>query len=147
MLIRQNYYVEKRNKIKKRLLKMLENLVEMTDHYISYMDNPSIENKEFILKAENYVDQNERKIEEHILEAISLQQLNLHEIKWLLGMNRIIRELERFGDQITNIVTISNAHDVCVLKPMILPFLDFERAMIDWLIEGIREEDADALKM
>lgn len=146
MLIRKNYYDEKRKEIKQRVLNVLKNLSIMTDHYSSYMEIPSDENREFILKTESYIDKNEQRIEENILEAISLQQLNLKEIKWLLGMNRIIRELERVGDQITNIVTISNVHDVRVIKPMIQSFFDYEQVMINWLIEGIENEDITVLK-
>ena len=146
MLVRQNYYDEKRNKIKQRVLNVLHNLSQMTDYYNSYMEIPSIENREYILQIENNVDNNERKIEEHILEAISLQQLNLKETKWLLGMNRIIRELERVGDQIVNVVTISDINDVRVIKPLIRSFFNYEKVMIHWLLDGIENENKIALK-
>lgn len=146
MLVRNNYYDENRNKIKYRVLKVLKNLVYMIEHYDSYMDNPSEKNRQFILEIESYVDKNERKIEKHILEAISLKLLNLDEIKWLLGMNRIIRDLERIGDQVINIVTISDVQDVHEMKPMIQTFFDYERMMFEWLIKGIEKDNPTALK-
>ncbi|SES88931.1 Phosphate uptake regulator [Oceanobacillus limi] len=145
MLTRQNYFQEKRYEIKNLTLSILDNLDEMTDYYIAYLNNPSDENRNHILEAENYVDHNERKIEKYISEIISLQQLDVHDIKWLLAMNRIIRDLERIGDQLTNIITISDDTDAKELKPMIRKFFQYEQKMITWLIHGMNNDDIVSL--
>ncbi|SHG94673.1 phosphate signaling complex PhoU family protein [Ornithinibacillus halophilus] len=145
MLVRQNYYQEKRIEIKDLIISILDNLDEMTDYYTTYLNNPSDDNREQILEAENFVDKNERKIEKYISEIISLQQLTINEVKWLLAMNRIIRDLERIGDQLTNIITISDATDTVDLKPMIRKFFSYEKEMMDWLIKGINEDDIQSL--
>lgn len=141
MLTRHNYYEEKRMKIEKRVLEVLNNLTKMTELYTAYLQEPSDEKLTWILKAEGDVNKYEERIEKSILEIISLQQLDLKDIKWLLGMNRIIRELERIGDQLTNIVTLSDVDDTQELKPMIKTFFHIEGEMIDWVKQGIAEKD------
>src|SRR5690625_1662161 len=145
MLVRQNYYTEKRKEIKLLILEILNDLTEMTEYYDSYLKNPTEETKKIILKNENYIDKNEKRIDKHILEIFSLEQLNTDEIKWLLTMSRIIRELERVGDQLINIITISNVVDTDILRPLIKDFFEFEKDMIKWLAEGI--ETNNVLKL
>lgn len=125
---------------------VIDELMEMTVHFKAYLKEPTKETKQFILKNENYVDKNEKKIESYILEIISLQQLDIHEIKWLLTMNRIIRELERVGDQLTNIITFSNVLDAEFLRPKIKPFFEYQREMMQWLKEGITSDQASKLQ-
>jgi len=145
MLVRQNYYTEKRKEIKLLILEILNDLTEMTEYYDSYLKNPTEETKKIILKNESYIDKNEKRIDKHILEIFSLEQLNTDEIKWLLTMSRIIRELERVGDQLINIITISNVVDTDILRPLIKDFFEFEKDMIKWLAEGI--ETNNVLKL
>src|SRR5699024_7007054 len=119
MLTRRNYYDDKRDKIKQLVMDTVDDLMEMKNYYAKYLDDPTAENKDFILETENYVDNNEKKIEKSIQNIISLQSLDKNEIKWLFTMSRIIRELERVGDQLTNIITISNVSDTTDIQPMI----------------------------
>lgn len=146
MLTRKNYYAEKREKIKQLIMQTIDDLLEMKNYYITYLEDPTPENKNFILETENYVDTNEKKIEKNIQEVISVQQLDKHEINWLFTMNRMIRELERVGDQLTNIITISNVSDTGDLEPMIREFFRFETDMMEWLKDGIQADDPDFLK-
>ncbi|MDY0394033.1 phosphate uptake regulator PhoU [Virgibacillus halophilus] len=146
MLTRHNYYEEKRMKIEKRVLKVLHNLMQMTELYTEYLQQPTEEKLAWILKAEGDVNEYEERIEKSILEIISLQQLDVKEIKWLLGMNRIIRELERIGDQLTNIVTLSDVDDTKELQPMIKTFFRIEGEMIDWVKQGIANKDKQILQ-
>src|SRR5690625_6765630 len=96
--------------------------MEMTEHFKLYLAKPTKENKKIVLKNESFVDRYEEKLKEDILEIISLQQLEIKEIEWLLMMNRIIRELERVGDQLTNIITFSDAIDISTLQEKTKPF-------------------------
>ncbi|GAB3796528.1 phosphate signaling complex PhoU family protein [Virgibacillus kimchii] len=146
MLSRENYYVKKREEMKHLTLSIIDRLLKMTDYYIAYLNNPSDRQREYIFQAEEQVDQIERKIESYIVETISLQQLNMNEIKWLFAINRIIRDLERIGDQLTNIITISEGQDVAELKPLIREFFSYEQKMMYWLIEGIENEDVTLLE-
>ncbi|HLR03911.1 MAG TPA: PhoU domain-containing protein [Virgibacillus sp.] len=146
MLTRQNYYDNRRDKIKRLVIQTLDDLTEMKAHYINYLENPTSENKGYILETEDYVDKNEKKVEKTIQEIISLQHLDKLEIKWLFTMSRIIRELERVGDQMTNIITISKVADTEDIQPMIHQFFQYEDEMIAWLKSGIENDDIDELE-
>ncbi len=113
----------------------------MTSSYGCYLDNPTENKREPILQMENVIDKKEKRIEKYILEILSLEQLNTDEIKWLFSMNRINRELERAGDQLINIITISNVVDVNVLRPIIMEFLMIEKDMMKWLANGIEDNN------
>ncbi|MDY0406384.1 phosphate uptake regulator PhoU [Virgibacillus sp. 179-BFC.A HS] len=146
MLTRHNYYEQKRSKIKRLVLEVLNDLSQMTELYTAYLNHPTDERRGWILKTESDVNKHEARIEKDILEIISLQQLDVKELRWLLGMNRIIRELERIGDQLTNIVTLSDVADTQALKPMIQTFFHFESEMIEWVKKGITNEDKQILE-
>jgi len=146
MLTRRNYYDDKRDKIKQLVMDTVDDLMEMKNYYAKYLDDPTAENKDFILETENYVDNNEKKIEKSIQNIISLQSLDKNEIKWLFTMSRIIRELERVGDQLTNIITISNVSDTTDIQPMIQAFFQFEEDMMEWLKKGIQDDDRNYLE-
>lgn len=145
MLIRQTYHTEKRDEIKSLILDIVNHLQSMTEHFEQYFKEPTKEAKEFILKNEKYVNKNEKKIEQYILEVFSLEQLNVHEIKWLLAMNRLIRELERTGDYLINIITLSNVVDTDILRPVIMEFFMYVKDMMQWLSEGIQQNDVNLL--
>lgn len=145
MLIRQNYQDERRTQIKQLVLEVLDDLTKMTVYYEAFLDDPTDENKNFVYKTENYVNKNEKRIERYILEVISLEQLNTVEIKWLFSINKIIRDLERIGDQLTNIIVISDIVDTQELKPMINDFFKYEQKMLKWLVEGIKNKDIEKL--
>src|SRR5690625_4557585 len=89
LLKRSNYYDNKRKEIKALVIEIIEKLMEMTEHFQLYLAKPSKENKKIVLKNEGFVDRYEEKLKEDILEIISLQQLEIKEIEWLLMMNRI----------------------------------------------------------
>lgn len=146
MLTRRNYYDERRERIKELVIQTLDDLSEMKSLYTTYLENPTAENKGYILETEDYVDKNEKKVEKTIQEIISLQHLDKQEIKWLFTMSRIIRELERVGDQLTNIITISKVADTKDLRPMINQFFHYEDEMMTWLRAGIYEDDIDELE-
>lgn len=146
MLIRENYYDHKRDEIQRVVLETLDNLKEMMEHFDRYLTKPTTENKAFILENEDYIDTNEKKIEKYVLEIISLEQLNTSEIKWLFSVNRIIRELERVGDQLTNIITISDVIDTNVLRPMIGTFFAYVIDMMKWLTAGIQYDNPEKLQ-
>ncbi|HLQ70208.1 MAG TPA: PhoU domain-containing protein [Bacillota bacterium] len=146
MLTRQNYYDEKRDKVKSLVIETLDDLTEMKKQYIDYLDSPTPENKDCILETEHYVDKNEKKVEKTIQEIISLQHLDKQEIKWLFTMSRIIREMERIGDQLTNIITISEVADNHDLQPLIHQFFHYEDDMMAWLRSGIEDDDIDDLE-
>src|SRR5699024_7836240 len=146
MLIRQNYQDERRTQIKKLVLETLDDLIQMTVYYEAFLEDPTDENRDIVLKTENYVNKNEKRIERYILEVISLEQLNTDEIKWLFSINRMIRDLERIGDQLTNIIVLSDIVDINELRPMINDFFKYEQDMMRWLSEGIENKCIDKLE-
>ena len=58
----------------------------------------------------------------------------------------MIRELERIGDQMTNIITISKLSDVKELQQMIRQFFHYIEDMMSQLKVGIEEENNEVLK-
>src|SRR5690625_4920148 len=120
--------------------------MEMTEHFKLYLAEPTRDNKKTVLKNESFVDRYEKRLKEDILEIISLQQLEIKEIEWLLMMNRIIRELERVGDQLTNIITFSDAIDISTLHKKTKHFLKYSKQMMIWLGEGIQKDNTKTLK-
>lgn len=146
MLIRQNYQDERRTQIKQLVLEILDDLIQMTVYYEAFLEDPTDENRDIVLKTENYVNKNEKRIERYILEVISLEQLNTDEIKWLFSINRMIRDLERIGDQLTNIIVLSDIVDINELRPMINDFFKYEQDMMRWLSEGIENKCIDKLE-
>lgn len=146
MLVRSNYYNKRSSSIKLLILQTLDDLRTMKDYYITYLKEPSPENKEHILQLETYVDKNEKKVEKTIQEVISVQQLNKNEIKWFFTMSRMIRELERIGDQMTNIITISKLSDVKELRQIIQQFFNYVEDMMNCLKMGIEEDNSTSLE-
>lgn len=145
MLKRYNYYDGCRVKIKQIIIQTLDDLRTMKDYYLIYLKEPSMENKEHILRMENYVDKNEKEVEKSIQEVISIQQFDKVEIKWLFTMSRMIRELERIGDQMTNIITLSKLSDVKELQKVIQRFFHYVEDMMKKLKKGIEEDNSESL--
>lgn len=140
MLTRKNYYDEKRDKVKQLVIQTIDDLMEMKKQYMDYLEDPTSKNKEYIQETENYVDKNEKKVEKTIQEIISLQYLDKQEIKWLFTMSRMIRELERVGDQMMNIITISTVSDTDEIRPLIKQFFQYLDEMMNWLRGGIAHD-------
>lgn len=145
MLVRKSYYEHKRYQIKSLVLEIanhLNKMIEQSDEFLLY---PTKDNEDIILQIENDVDIYEKEVERYILEIISLEQLNSLEIKWLFSIGRIIRELERIGDQLVNILTISNTVDTRDIRPKIRNFFNHEQNMTEWLIIGIQKNNSEKL--
>lgn len=146
MLIRKTYYDHKKDQIQHLVLEIVERLTQMMEQADEFLLQPTKDKKNMILQTENYIDDHEKKIEKYILEIISLEQLNTSEIRWLFSMSRIIRELERVGDQLTNVLSISGVVDTSEIRPKIRDFFNYEQAMLEWLTAGIQDNDTEKLE-
>ncbi|MFC4618523.1 phosphate uptake regulator PhoU [Camelliibacillus cellulosilyticus] len=146
MLTRNNYYDRVKKEIERIVLNMVDDLDTLMDRCVEYLGAPSRENKSFLLAAEDEIDQEEKEIEDYILNFISVQTLSITDIKWLFTMHRIIRELERTGDQITNVMTICNAKDEEEAKRTVEQFFELERAMVAGLKRGIESKEIATLE-
>ncbi|GAB2537856.1 PhoU domain-containing protein [Gracilibacillus alcaliphilus] len=146
MLVRRNYHDQRRKQIKEEVLEILANINQMMQMFDNFLLHPTAENKNIILENEDFIDKHEKKTEKYIIEIISLEQLDTTEIKWLFSMGRIIRELERAGDQLANIVTISDMIDTVEFRPLVREFFHYEQEMINWLIIGINDDKEDKLE-
>lgn len=145
MLTRSNYYQDKKNEIEHVVFTMMDDLLAMMGHCLDFLDAPTEEKRSFLLETEDDVDHGEREIEAYILDLISIQQLDVKEIKWLFMMNRIIRDLERVGDQITNVMTICNTSSEGDVKSLAERFFVHEKQMIYWLKSGIDSRQTEPL--
>ncbi|HEY4599703.1 MAG TPA: phosphate uptake regulator PhoU [Cerasibacillus sp.] len=146
MLKRQSYHKMMRTQMKVAVLDILNHILKMTSDYLAYLAKPSDDKKALLLDQEKYIDQSEQKINDMILELITLQPLTKDDVKELFGIGRIAGQLERVGDQLINLLTISEGEDVEVLKPVVESFFKYEYDMMEWLLKGIKNEDAELLK-
>lgn len=145
MLIRNNYYTQRRKRIKDKVLEitvLLKSMISKTGDFLLTSDKQL---KLDINNIEDEVNKLEEEIESNILEIISLEQLDTNEIKWLFAISRIIRELERVGDQLINVVSISQVIGEEKIQPKIQNYFKQEKAMIELLYDGIYYEDKHKL--
>lgn len=146
MLTRQNYYDKQRAEIKSLVLLVLNDYKKMTKYCTDFLHEPSKENRELINEREEFAINRERQIEKTILDIISLEYLNNTEIKWLFAISRILGDLNRIGDQMSNIITITDVADADELATMIDAFFTYEKQMMEWLVDGIHSEDVSKLQ-
>ncbi len=146
MLSRKNYYDDKKQEIKLDVISMIDSLEMLMEQCRSYLKNPSIENRSFLLNTEDGIDEGEKEIESYILDLASIQNLNVIELKWLFTMSRIVRELERCGDQITNVMTICNESFDEETKTIIEQFFIYENNMVHILKAGFEDKDIHKLE-
>src|SRR5699024_1270567 len=146
MLIRKNYYDYKHNKIENLVLDVIDFLNQMMEQSVDFLLQPSKHNKSTIIETEENINYYEKKTEKNIMEIISLEQLDTSEIKWMFSMSRIIKELERVGDQLVNILTISDMVDTNELRSTVSEFFKYEQTMIEYLRLGIKNDDHNKLK-
>ena len=146
MLIRKNYYDYKRNKIENLVLKVIDYLNQMMEQSVDFLLDPSKHNKSTIMETEHNINYYEKKTEKNIMEIISLEQLDKSEIKWMFSMGRIIKDLERVGDQLINILTVSDMDDTNELRNTVSDFFKYEQTMIKYLSLGIKNDDQEKLK-
>ena len=93
------------------------------------------------------MNQSEERVNDHILELLSLQPVAKDKVKELFGISRIAGLLERVGDQLINLLTISDGENAAELMPMIEQFFHYEREMMGWLIQGIEKNDRHLLEL
>lgn len=146
MLIRKNYYDYKRNKIENLVLEVIDYLNQMMEQSVDFLLEPSKYNKSTIMETEHSINYYEKKTEKNIMEIISLEQLDKSEIKWMFSMGRIIKDLERVGDQLINILTVSDMDDTNELRNTVSNFFKYEQTMIKYLSLGIKNDDQEKLK-
>lgn len=146
MLIRKNYYDYKRNKIENLVLEVIDYLNQMMEQSVDFLLDPSKHNKSTIMETEHSINYYEKKTEKNIMEIISLEQLDKSEIKWMFSMGRIIKDLERVGDQLINILTVSDMDDTNELRNTVSNFFKYEQTMIKYLSLGIKNDDQEKLK-
>ena len=146
MLIRKNYYDYKRNKIENLVLEVIDHLNQMMEQSVDFLLEPSKYNKSTIMETEQNINYYEKKTEKNIMEIISLEQLDKSEIKWMFSMGRIIKDLERVGDQLINILTVSDMDDTNELRNTVSDFFKYEQTMIKYLSLGIKNDDQEKLK-
>lgn len=147
LLKRQNYFELKSQQMKEIILDVLERLLQMADQYTAHLEKPSDKKKAYILQVEQFVNQSEERVNDHILELLSLQPVAKDKVKELFGISRIAGLLERVGDQLINLLTISDGENAAELMPMIEQFFHYEREMMGWLIQGIEKNDRHLLEL
>ncbi|GGE26837.1 phosphate transport system regulatory protein PhoU [Pullulanibacillus camelliae] len=148
MLTRRNYYVDQKKQIEQVVLRMIDRLDTLMSQCMSYLSEPSKENQAFMLWTEDKLDAEEKEIENQILNVISVQNLDVIELKWLMTMSRIIRELERCGDQLTNVMTVCNITSIeSETTEVIERFFLHESGMVQDLKAGMLAKDGERLEL
>src|SRR5699024_1768829 len=141
-----NYYDYKRNKIENLVLEVIDYLNQMMEQSVDFLLEPSKYNKSTIMETEHSINYYEKKTEKNIMEIISLEQLDKSEIKWMFSMCIIMKDLERGGDQLINILTVSDMDDTNELRNTVSNFFKYEQTIIKYLSLGIKNDDQEKLK-
>lgn len=145
MLVRDNYQYQRKDQVRKLILEILTTLKEMMDQMDKFLLEEENETKKKILNKEDFINEHEKKIEKDILEIVSLEPMNTSEITWIFSMYRIIRELERVGDQIINVLEMSNIFEKHEIQPTISAFFKYEKEMTIKLYNGIENNNVNSL--
>ena len=90
-------------KIKNRLLKLGTMVEELVQTSVSAFENRDAELAQQVIKKDLEIDEEEVEIEEECLKVLALHQPVAIDLRFLIAVIKINNELERIGDQATNI--------------------------------------------
>lgn len=85
------------------LLKMFSLTEHALDNTLQALANRDDDLAQSVLDGDGHIDQMEIQIEEHVLNILALWQPVAKDLRFLTACSRLARELERIGDQSTNI--------------------------------------------
>src|SRR6056297_2411906 len=142
----ERVYEKKREQLLSDLSDMSEVAEEMLQGVMKAMDNLNFEKAHEIIERDDVVDNYLITIEEEVSRLLTLDQPLASDTWFSIAMIKIANDLERIGDQATNIaeILLELKHDG-ILKPLVMipELADIVSDMLDVVLEAFSTRNAD----
>jgi phosphate transport system protein len=142
----EQVYEKKREQLLSDLSDMSEVAEEMLQSVIKAMDNLNVEKAHEIIEKDDVLDNYLITIEEEVSRLLTLDQPLAADTWFSIAMIKIANDLERIGDQATNIaeILLELKHDG-IMKPLIMipELADIVTDMLDVVLESFATKNSD----
>lgn len=142
----EQVYEKKREQLLNDLSDMSEVAEEMLQNVIKAMDDLNVEKAHEIIERDDVLDNYLITIEEEVSRLLTLDQPLASDTWFSIAMIKIANDLERIGDQATNIaeILLELKHDG-IMKPLVMipELADIVTDMLDVVLESFSTRNAD----
>jgi len=142
----EQVYEKKREQLLSDLSDMSEVAEGMLQNVMKALENVDVDAAHEIISRDDVVDNYLITIEEEVSRLLTLDQPLAADTWFSIGMIKIANDLERIGDQATNIaeILLQLKHDG-ILKPLVMipELADIVRDMLDVVLEAFSTRNAD----
>jgi phosphate transport system protein len=142
----EQVYEKKREQLLSDLSDMSEVAEEMLQNVIKAMDDLNVEKAHEIIERDDVLDNYLITIEEEVSRLLTLDQPLASDTWFSIAMIKIANDLERIGDQATNIaeILLELKHDG-IMKPLVMipELADIVTDMLDVVLESFSTRNAD----
>jgi phosphate transport system protein len=142
----EQVYEKKREQLLSDLSDMSEVAEEMLQNVIKAMDDLNVEKAHEIIERDDVLDNYLITIEEEVSRLLTLDQPLASDTWFSIAMIKIANDLERIGDQATNIaeILLELKHDG-IMKPLIMipELADIVTDMLDVVLESFSTRNSD----
>ncbi len=142
----EQVYEKKREQLLNDLSDMSEVAEEMLQNVIKAMDDLNVEKAHEIIERDDVLDNYLITIEEEVSRLLTLDQPLASDTWFSIAMIKIANDLERIGDQATNIaeILLELKHDG-IMKPLVMipELADIVTDMLDVVLESFSTRNSD----
>ncbi|PUU90714.1 phosphate signaling complex protein PhoU [Halanaerobium sp.] len=142
----EQVYEKKREQLLSDLSDMSEVAEGMLQNVMKALENVDVDSAHEIISRDDVVDNYLITIEEEVSRLLTLDQPLAADTWFSIAMIKIANDLERIGDQATNIaeILLQLKHDG-ILKPLVMipELADIVRDMLDVVLEAFSTRNAD----
>ncbi|RCW62337.1 MULTISPECIES: phosphate signaling complex protein PhoU [Halanaerobium] len=142
----EQVYEKKREQLLDDLSDMSEVAEEMLQNVIKAMDDLNVEKAHEIIERDDVLDNYLITIEEEVSRLLTLDQPLASDTWFSIAMIKIANDLERIGDQATNIaeILLELKHDG-IMKPLVMipELADIVTDMLDVVLESFSTRNSD----
>ncbi len=142
----EQVYEKKREQLLSDLSDMSEVAEEMLQNVIKAMDDLNVEKAHEIIERDDVLDNYLITIEEEVSRLLTLDQPLASDTWFSIAMIKIANDLERIGDQATNIaeILLELKHDG-IIKPLVMipELADIVTDMLDVVLESFSTRNSD----
>lgn len=142
----EQVYEKKREQLLSDLSDMSEVAEEMLQNVIKAMDDLNVEKAHEIIERDDVLDNYLITIEEEVSRLLTLDQPLASDTWFSIAMIKIANDLERIGDQATNIaeILLELKHDG-IMKPLVMipELADIVTDMLDVVLESFSTRNSD----
>lgn len=137
-IIRTTGYDRVLLEIRTRILALAEAVREVLLKALATLEKP--EQQEDWRALDQGIDQERDRLLEQIVNIMSLQQLRKQELRWMLGHQRMVQELERIADYACDVAELSRLRPEGNWAEEILQMADYLRKMYDYVLAILKDE-------